>query len=785
MTRLLFFALLVSSFTANTQGFLSGFVIDAISKEHLNGAALSVLGENDGFLSDQVGFFRIPVSKLESDFLVIVQYVGYQTDTFVLDRTDQVYYLGLAPGVDLNPVVVSSSTVAAVKHEMVTLSARGIQSIPSLLGETDVLNSFQLLPGVGRGSEGSGGLFVRGGTPDQNLILLDGIPVYYAYHLGGFTSSFNPVTVNNVTLYHNYIPARYSGRLSSVIDVRTLDGHPEQWNRSLTIGMLSCSYAFSGPLIKNKLTLSASIRRSPYDLLLNGFLRYLQKEEFTGGYYLMDGQLKLNYRIDSLNNLILNYYGSGDKSYIRGRLTDFDIEEYPDEKFRYQALASSGWGNQLLGVTWRKIGRSWASNLRVNYSHFYFRTGSNLELKSAERILNKFEQNINSTIDEISSSFDLSRQLGSKNELNVGIEMNYRNNVPLRLGLVNRDRDRNVDTIVGDVNLHSLQTNLFGEWAWRIPDLFLEIKSGLNATVFSVRNTTRFNVSPRLIIHFRKQDKWLHSLSYQHHNQPLHLLGNSSNGFPADVWVPGTDLIAPQLADQLWLGTTYFKGDWSISVGAYYKTFRNLIQLKDGKGLFAAEDLIDKLELNGLGRSKGFESQISKKVGRLQGWLSYTLSKSERQFLNLNRGAWFRSPYDRRHDLSLVLNYDFSQKISLGTTFTLLSGNAITFPASQYLLDTDNLTDAYQNSQRLSTIYDVELINNFQTPLYHRLDIAIQFKKKTSKYLRVWKLGFYNTYNRLNPYYYYIDRDQADGRPKLYSISIFPILPSFSFTKSW
>ncbi len=763
---------------------ITGYVQDSSSGERLIGAHIYVLQDSSSHLSDQDGYFSFLQLGNNLPLKILVRYIGYQADTFSV-VPDSLYFLHISPGVDLSPIHVTTSGIPQTGHEYQRLDAIGIQGIPSISGQTDVLNVFQLLPGVARGGEGTGGLYIRGGTPDQNLILLDGIPIYYAYHLGGFTSSFNPFSVHNTTLYHNYIPPKFGGRLSSVIDIQTVDGDNNNWHKYLTIGILSSSFAANGPIVKDKLMVSLSLRRSPYDLMISGFLKYFEKRNFTGGYYLMDGQIKLKYLFNDRNSITLNYYGSEDKTYLRLSEPTVKIEDDVDETFKYKADAISSWGNQVIGLTWRRTSDMWVYKTRLSFSSSFFNNGSGISLKSPRRSILELHQSLLSKITETEARYDLSTTLRNNYTLNLGVVSNLKKSRPFDQALLDISENSNIDTTYEVESFSSVELNMFGQLEKSLPKLNLDVKGGVALSLFSVLKARYFYLSPRFIAHYQSNRKWLISMSYQEMMQDLHLLSNSSNGFPADLWFPSTNEIRPQQSRQFWLGSTLFFEDFTLSTGLFCKSFSHLIQLLDGKGLFAIEELSQKLALGGIGRSRGFELQVKREQRKLNGWISYTMSRSERKFAKINRGRWFRSRYDRLHDVAVVINCQINKRVTFGTTFILQSGDPITFPQSKYKIISDDPTDRYQSYDRLSTIYDTESIHNFRTPLYHRWDIAFQFKKKTKKYTRTWKLGFYNVYNKMNPYYYYIDRDHDSGRPKLFSISIFPILPSFSFSKTW
>lgn len=747
-----------------------GLVLDAITKETLHGCYISSLDNKFLIATDREGRFSFTLDHLDSMPTFVCKYLGYQTDTVELTSNGINIVKLSSYEINLQEVEIRSEKITKSRHEVFALDAKQVQKIPALFGDTDVLGSFQLLPGIEVGPEGTAGLYVRGGTPDQNLILLDGVPVYYAYHLGGFNSTFASNIAKSVALHHNFIPSKYTGRLSSVLDITTYDGDRSSLKKEISIGLLSSSVSLKGP-VGSKSSFLISARRTPYDLILAAYSRLFLEEKLSIGYYFLDGMIKLNHRINPRNELNFSFFQSFDKAYIRINSDNLDKQLF------YNGLVESLWGNQLLSMNWQKVNRKWIIKTVLSYGRFFFKTNINTELRNQDSSIIEFDQRIRSRIEDIVLRSEFSRSISKDVDLRVGTESSSKNFIPL--SQVTKRKNQIYDS--GDSVISVLRTSVFGETEITLKRYSLDIKTGFNATYDYTRN--KFNVDPRTIIHYTKND-WVLSASYQRLSQNLHLLRNSSNGYPADVWVPSFNSIRDQQASQLWIGSSFTIKKVDLSFGGFSRNFRNLITLKEGLDLFGTRSLEAKIQSGGVGKSSGLELKIDLNYDGSSGWMSYTRSTSFRKFNEINNNEWFRSPYSRDHSLSVVFNQTLGPQVSLGVNFTAFSGYYITFPTTKYGMLTNELSDQNQSTDGISTIYTTDQLYNYKTPTYHRLDLSIQFKKKTTNYIRYWKLGIYNVYNRHNSYYFYIEQNN-DGTPLLYSISIFPILPSFSFVKEW
>ncbi len=778
-------SLILWSMIINAQMSIDGFVLDAVTGEALNGAHIYTLHDSSSHITDELGYFSLHVVKPSKQVRFIVSYVGYQVDTFsVHPSRDSLIYIKLRSGLLLNEIEVVRAVGGRNTDRFIQLQTSETTSLPSLTGQTDVLKAFQLLPGVSGGLEGNGGLYVRGGSPDQNLILLDGTPLYYAYHLGGFISTFDPNSIKNTTLYHDYIPSKYSGRLSSVVDVRLKDGGKDRWRKDLNVGLLATSFSANGPL-SEKLTISFSVRRTLYDLLANAYLKYIDRQDFTGGYFIFDAHTKLTLSPNPKNRFQLSFYSGLDKSFVRDQSKDIVFREFPDEPFKAMGNNTALWGNTVLALSWNLIpSGSWTFDIFGKYAHFFLTNRSLLDVRSDSRIVLFNDQKLQSKINDFEVSARVKRYFRNDLRSELGVSANLRHFTPFSQTFQLQSEFQTSDTIYSDGTSRSPEFKFYNEWTW---DNFIKnfsVKSGASLSLFSIPTKNYWLLDPRFILTYERA-AWSLSASYMRLHQFLHFLSNSSNGFPADLWVPSTANVAPQRSSQIWLGAKRSHKSLELSLGIFFKEFNDLIRLRAGEGFFRPGALSTKILDGGGGRAQGLEFLAKKKLDRVNGWIAYTISRNERRFMGFNNNQWFPYLYDRRHDISLVLQYDLSQSITFGGTWIYQSGHPLTFPNFRYLLQTDDLTDRFQNFSRLTTIYDVTAANNVLSRPAHRLDISFEFKRKKGKSLNTWKVGIYNLYNRRNPYYYYIQRAPENGIPQLKQVSIFPILPFFNFHKSW
>ncbi len=683
----------------------------------------------------------------------------------------------------LDEVVITAAEAEKIQEitQMSTISVpiEQIKSLPAFLGEVDVLKTLQLLPGVQSGNEGTSGLYVRGGGPDQNLILLDGVPVYNASYLFGFFSVFNADAINNVQLIKGGFPARYGGRLSSVIDISMKEGNMKEFHGEGSIGIIASKLTLEGPIVKDKTSFIISGRRTYLDLLARPLIKAQTDGDEVVGYYFYDVNAKINYRFSNRDRLFLSTYLGDDHFYARYKYENqqngVTLEDEDEAGLR--------WGNITSALRWNHIFTpKLFSNTTLTYSRYRFDISEDY----------RYEY-LNDTTNQIMVDRGLSRYLSGIEDYAAKIDFDYlpapQHSVrfgasaihhTFRPGALNYQYDdasygESLDTLIGAQQTRAVE---FAAYAEDDIELSRQLKFnvGVHFSGFRVNDEFYTSVQPRVAGRYLLNEQLSFKASYVQMAQFIHLLTNSGIGLPTDLWVPATEQVKPQTSQQGALGVAYnWRSGYEVSVESYYKTMNNLIEYKEGASFIDVnQDWQDKVTV-GDGRSFGLELLVQKKQGRTTGWLGYTLSRTDRQFPELNFGKRFPYKYDRRHDISLAVVHAWKEKIDLSFSWVFGTGNAISLPTAIY-------SGASRPNYYSNDIYYYGERNSYRMQAYHRLDGSITFKKKTRWGERQWVLGVYNAYNRRNPFYLYLDASQDPGRnAEFKQVSLFPIIPSFSY----
>jgi len=745
---------------------ISGTVRDASTGETLIGATVKLQSpsQNSGIATNAYGFYSLTAA--EGEYSLVISYSGYQTNTQSITLNKALKFnIELVSASDLQEVVISASerkneNVKSPQMGLNKINMQDLDNVPVLLGEKDVLKTIQLLPGVKAGGEGTTGFFVRGGAADQNLILLDEATVYNSSHLLGFFSTFNADAIKDVSLYKGGMPSQYGGRLSSVLDVKMQDGNDKEYGLEGGLGLIASRIKAEGPIVKNKSSFMVSARRTYIDLLLKASGDSALKNNTLNFY---DINAKVNYKFDDKNTLFLSGYFGQDNIGIKD-------------------LFANDWGNTTATV-------------RLNHV-FNNRLFSNTSL-----IFNKYSYAIQ-LLDENSSAEvkSLIRDFNFKEDLQY-----YSNNHILRFGLHathHRIAPSDITTSANSSfnplsieNRYGLESAVYVSDEWTISDKF-NLLYGLRLSQFSLLgpgtiNTYNgsgevsssstyksgefvknyFNLEPRLSASYSLNEKNSIKASYNRNTQNIHILTNSSTSSPTDQYVMSSNNIKPEIADQVALG--FFKNSerntFEFSAEVYYKWLQNQIDYKDAAELTANKDVESEL-LYGQGRAYGLEFYGKKSKGKLTGWLSYTLSKTERQFDKINNGKYFNAKQDRTHDLALVAMYNLGRRWSLSANYIYSTGNAVTYPAGKY------------NVGGLTTYYYTERNAN-RMPYTSRLDIGATLKaKETKKFKSSWTFSVYNALNRKNPYaIQFRDKENDPTRTEAVQISLFGIIPSVTY----
>ena len=814
---------------------LSGYLDDSVNGEKLIGATIYVPQLEQGTITNTYGFYSLSVPS--GKYNIQFSYIGYEAQTLEIDLSKDIELdVHMNPSLTLQEVeVVATQSEEKIeeKSQMSTIDVgiSQIKSLPALLGEVDILKTIQLLPGVQSGTEGSSGIYVRGGGPDQNLILLDGVPIYNVSHLFGFFSVFNADAIRKVELVKGGFPARYGGRLSSVLNINMKEGNSKELHGEGSIGLISSKLTIEGPIIKDKTSFIISGRRTYADLLFKPLIKraskiddsntnpdgssYSYKENTNAGYFFYDLNAKVNHKFSDKDRLYLSYYGGRDKG---GAETDYDNEQSYGDGLGFEDSGSTNfglaWGNQIMSLRWNhQFSKKLFANTTAIYSYYDF-TASNdyednykdtyydfesMEIKTNE---NKFsgEFDYSSKIRDIGLKFDLDYVPNPNHYIKFGASAVKHKFTPGVFAYKEEDSQfTSIDTTLTTEPVNAGEYYVYGEDDFNIGSR-IKVNAGLHASAFFVKDTSYFSLQPRLSMRYMVNPHWSVKGSYAMMTQYLHLLSNSGLSLPTDLWVPPTDIIGPQRSWQVALGLAHtFKEQYEVSVEAYYKEMKDLISYKEGASFILIGESWENKVTVGDGDSKGIELFVQKKKGKTSGWLGYTLSWTNRVFPGgphptnpeiffdpINFGETYAYKYDRRHDFSIAVNHRFNEKLELGVVWVYGTGNSVTLPASEYVgVDEYGLDNDYYYYEYGDQVIDYGNKNAYRMRAYHRLDIGLNIYTKPKWGEGRWSIGTYNTYSRKNPFFIYKDsaRDNDTGEFKTVfkQVSLFPIIPSVAY----
>lgn len=774
---------------------ISGYVTDGTSSETLIGANILESRQQQGTTTNPYGFYSItlPAGETELSF----SYLGYTTRQYRLELSkDTLINVLMQDNNQLEEVVIVSDKaeagITATQMGAQEIPIAQIKNTPSILGEADVMKTIQLMPGVQAGVEGSAGLYVRGGGPDQNLILLDGVPVYNVDHLFGFFSVFTPEAVKKVTLFKSSFPARFGGRLSSVVDVRSNDGDMKKYHGTLSVGLLSSKIQLEGPIIRDKTSFNISARRSYIDLIAKPFM----PKDDKISYYFYDINAKINHKFSDRSRLFLNFYNGKDSYYFK--TTDSSSSMYKDKM-------SLNWGNTIATARWNYIfNQKLFSNTTVAYNKYRMDANSTVYTKTnlIESISeSNYHSNYHSGICDWSYLIDFDYNPTPAHHIKFGagyLHHDFRPEVATSKIQEKEDGITKQDTLYNSISNSTIQAH---EVSAYIEDNFdigsrLRMNVGLHLSMFRVQRRNYFSVQPRVSARYQLTRHTALKASYTKMSQYIHLLSSTPISMPTDLWVPVTSKIKPMQAHQYSLGS-YYTGltGWEFSVEGYYKQMRNVLEYKEGVSfLGSSSGWENKVEM-GKGRSMGIEFMAQKTTGKTTGWIAYTLAKSDRKFAvgGINNGERFPYKYDRRHNLSLVVNHKFSNRIDIGASWIFSTGGTATI-AEEVTAIIRPGEDAIQQKDY------IEKRNNYRLPASHRLNIGVNFNKKTKHGVRTWNISLYNAYNAMNPTIIYSNnsggyasyiKNQEDGKVylqyipakrKITKLTLLPCVPSVTYT---
>jgi hypothetical protein len=774
-TLISLFMLLVISRSTWAQIVVSGYVTDKSNGESMIGAAVVDTSAKYGTTSNSYGFFSLSLTPGRK--IISVSYPGYLEwiiDTVLLSNV--VLRVELISEKALDQVTIrarpGANIAARTQMSMIDLPLQQVRKLPALLGEVDVIKAIQLLPGVKGGNEGSSGLYVRGGGPDQNLIMLDGIQLYNVQHMFGFFSVFNADAINSIQLYKGGFPARYGGRLSSVLDISMKEGNNQRHEGNFSISPIAFKLALNGPLSKSgKTTYAVSLRRSIFDLLIGRSTRD-GSNQFYYNFYDFNG--KVSHRISDKERIYLSFYSGRDKFYTKAIFEDNSNNRQNREELEGSLI----WGNTCGSVRYNRI-----HNPRLFANHTLgftsYRYKNSIEFDASYRTDTSFEAlNIflgyGAGITDLVARSDFEYSHSASRKYRFGVEGIYHHFRPGNFELrINATGGPFIDTVLGPKNpFNSQEVAAYGEADYNL-GRGLQLNTGLRLANYLTASSYRFFPEPRVSLRQRLANDMSVKFSYAMMNQSIHLLTNSSGGLPWDLWFPATARIRPQRSQQLALGLAQsWKYGIEFSLESYFKWMNHLVDYAEGADLFAVQtDWEDKVKI-GTGRMYGSELLLQRKAGKLNGWLGYTLSWSDRMIPDINFGKRYYFRWDRRHHLSAVAMYKLDDVWEISSTFLLQSGNAITLPQGRYL------------SVDGTIINDYVAKNDFRMPLYHRLDFSLTKRIKPHNNLtptkQYWSLTVYNVYNRFNPFYIEIDNTRTP--PRVVGVAFFRFLPVLTYS---
>jgi hypothetical protein len=758
---------------------ITGTVKDANSGETLLGANVYIKENLHGSSTDETG--KYVLNEIQGNYTLICSYLGYQdhSQKINLNKDLKININLISSSVSLESIEIKATredrNVQSTQVGAIELEMKRVESIPVIFGETDILKTIQLLPGIQSGGEGSNTFYVRGGGSDQNLITIDGATVYNPSHAAGFFSIFNADVINTAEIYKGGLAPEYGGRMSSVLNITTLDGDKEKYKGKVGIGLLSSHIQAEGPIKKSSSSFMLAARRTYADIIMKPFAK---GTDFEGiGCYFYDINGKLSIKLSPKDNLyITGYYGK-------------DLLSFGSDTKSYSY--DMNWSNGIGAIRWNHF---FNNNLTMNVSATLSDYVLNMEAGEDAYAMSMF-----SGIRDYGVSTDITWQVDSLHKLKFGASYTYHIFKPSALEASSVDTDFDL----GDVkNYYARDIAIFAQHEWEI-NSWLKVLYGIRYNYFAqIGPFTRYEIDniydfnnldstfykrgetvypyhlfePRINFRFQIDKTKSIKASYTINQQCVNLLAMSEMALPTDVWYPATEYIKPQLAHQVSLGyfQNFLDNALETSVEIYYKKMYNLLELNPEANVTnAMKSNSDYIFVTGEGQSYGIELFANKTVGKFTGWVGYTLGWTTRNFDAIMDGKTFYARYDRRHDVSILLNYELNDKWNFSTVWVFSSGNASTIPNSFYFINGNIIIEYGEH-------------NAWRMPNYHRLDLSANWKVKETRKV-VYNLNFsvYNTYSRKNPYFisYTTSSNSETGvlQMKAYQISIFPILPSIAF----
>lgn len=769
-----------AKFRSNLSYTISGYVFDKTNGEKLIGALVYCKHNKRGTTTNDYGFFTLTLP--EDSVYLEVKYLGYvKYSEKSINRANSFKIINLEPWADLKEIEIRDEGISKTEQRPNSFyfNLKAIKDIPSFLGEPDVLRAVQMIPGVQGAGESAGGINVRGGGTDQNLVLVDGVPVYNIVHVFGLFSIINPGAVNSVELIKGGFSAKHNGRLSSILDIKLKDGNYQKISGKINVGMLLSSATIEGPLVKNKSSFLVSFRRTYFDVFYKPFQYFSNRKalnNYSGWYYFYDLNAKLNFRLGNRDKISVNYFTGVDRGKITEKQTFTDTIETLQKRDHIKNLK---WFTMMSSARWDHILTDkvfLVTTAGITEYSTKFEDELTWETKpkpDAKTSSLKYTQTSGNRDLFIKTIFEINRF--KNHQISTGANFIYHRFNTGTLHYTTTNDNSKKDTSIGDKQIFSDDEVIFIEDQWK-PYKKLNLNFGLSFNSINVK-TTRYNLlQPRFTGNYAFSKSFYINTSFTRMQQNLQILPNNSIGLPIDIWIPVTDYLKPQTSDQYTFGAGYYyKTKFKVSVEAYYKSMKNLVELKEGAFfVFGGYDW-DKSFYTGTGKAKGIEVMIEKQTGKIKGWIGYALSKSDRQFDNINFGKAFPYKYDRRHQVNVFIKFPTTKKnwnISLSWLFS--SGSPVTVPSSVYTING-------------KTYYEFTERNNVRMSNYHRMDISFTKTIKFLKNTRVWNIGAYNVYSHVNPLFISTSFLVTNPSEKLkfYEVGLLPLIPFISYEFSF
>ncbi len=773
---------------------LSGFVRDAATGEVLVGAAVYAPALSRGATTNAYGFYSLPLPA--GDVRVVASYVGYVARSETVALTDDVRLDVAMEPAGLGEVVVEADEEAAdrrpetdVRMGRVALTGADVEGLPALLGEADVLKAVQTLPGVRGGQEGTAGLYVRGGSPDQTLLLLDGVPVYNANHLFGFLSTFNGDAVHRAELTKGAYPARFGGRLGSVLDVRLRDGDAEQHRVTGQVGLLSSRLLAEGPL-SDRASFLVSGRRTYADVVAKPIITRANRNATEPGNqtvdptaYFYDLNAKLNWRPTDRDRVYLSLYRGTDAF-------GADVTELRPDDVEDRTSIGLDWGNVTGSLRATRVlsPRAFAA-VTVAASDYAFRVGADVEDGVGGEAPTSTRVRYRSGIQDLTARLDLDLALGGGHTVRLGGGGGLHRFTPGALSLT----DSAADTTLGTTPTTGFDVVAYAEDEWRVTDR-LTLGLGLHGALYAVGGAVYPSIEPRHAASYRLRDRLALNAAFATTQQPLHLLTTGGGlGLPADLWVPATERVGPERGWQAAVGAagSLPSGRTSWTLEGYWREMDGLVAYREGAAFTAPFDDWQDLVVTGEGRSVGLEAFVQHRTDRLTAWLGYTLARTDRRFDAIDDGARFPFRYDRRHDLSLTTRYRLSGAFDVSAAVVYGTGDAVTLPEALYQAPAYGRGDLTawihpEDSFDLDTRTAYGPRNGFRLPAYARLDLGATWYFRRGPRPHALSFDVYNATNRKNPFLTTLTTGFRDpGTRQLKGVALFPVLPTVSYQFSF